>query len=126
MLSQLLLGAIGGFLYEISKEDNNEKIRDFSAPPKAEPIQDLTDEQIKNILLNPKVKATIDEIIKHQSGVINVFDPEGYYRDKDIGITNVFKNEEEAIQAMQRLNEKCAKETKKYNHKPYILKIEDD
>lgn len=142
MIWQLLLGAIGGFLYEVSKDNYNKEVYDFSVPPKAEPIQDLTDEQIKKILLIPKVKTTIEDIIKKQTGIVNAFDPEGYYRNKGndfinwdllksnsdeyMRVQNVFGNEEEAIQAMQRLNEECAKEIKKYNHKSYILKIEDD
>ena len=98
MLWQSVLGAIGGFLYEICREEYDKEeidkykdkikekykeICDFSVPPKAEPIKDLNDYQIRKILLNPKVKETIESIIKHQTGVVNTFNPDIYYKELD-------------------------------------------
>ena len=102
MLWQLGIGFLGGMIYGLM--DADKKKVNYSVAPKAEPINDLTDEQIKRILLTPKVKKIVEDIIKAQSGVVNVFDPEWYYNNED----KVLKREEEA------------------KAKPYILKIEDD
>ena len=58
------------------------KLENVSIPPKAEPINEFTDEQIKRILLTPKIKNKIEDIIKTQTGIVNAFDPEGYYNNK--------------------------------------------
>ncbi len=94
MSAELAIKLLGGLLvldqvYQ-SERKNKERKEDskytkwenVSVPPKAEPINEFTDEQIKRILLTPRIKNKIEDIIKTQTGIVNAFDPEGYYNNK--------------------------------------------
>jgi hypothetical protein len=152
MLWQSVLGAIGGFLYEICKEEYDkeeidkykDKIKEkykeicnFSVPPKAESIKDLNEYQIRQILLTPKVKNIVDDIIKTQTGIVNAFDPEEYYRHKEIIKQNNFTINFDALksnpdkfidsedsQILQKYRKEWFKEKDK--NKSYTLTIEND